>query len=393
MLKLLFAVLLLPAIVFSQSQPSSDSEIIYKTKSRVNTINTLKYESHNTFEMQMAPGAIDTITIFFDWKNAASLTDSKYLFIFNKNNTKHLYNGTTLFNVQPEEEKIITTLHPKSGQMCSSMAMLNSMFMAKQILSAYKNDSTIVFNRGNDTIINHEDCYKFNIALRGKALDMNKGFEVIDAPNAQMNYVMAIGKKDYIPQYLMTAFKNGGASSTYTNIEVNKNFPESTWSDNHFPKEYMRISDEDFFNSKKTNISTLVGQAASDWTLPALTGDSVRLSQLKGNVVLLEFWFPYCGGCVQAIPSVDEIAETYKKKGLKVYGIEFQKQEKDKIKAYATKHNIQIPILYNGDAAAKAYSIFGAPTFFLIDQSGTIVYAKIGLNKQELIDEINKNLN
>ncbi len=136
----------------------------------------------------------------------------------------------------------------------------------------------------------------------------------------------------------------------------------------------------------------MIDKPAPQWKLPSLTGDSVSLSELKGKFILLEFWFPRCGSCLAAVPHISEIANTYKEKGLEVYGIEFKEYEKDKLMDYVIENKINIPTLYNGEDVAVAYSVMAAPTFFLIDRSGKIVNMQNGWGKQKLIDAIEKNL-
>jgi peroxiredoxin len=135
-----------------------------------------------------------------------------------------------------------------------------------------------------------------------------------------------------------------------------------------------------------------VGQNAPNWLLPLVEGDSVHLSDLKGSAVLLEFWFPNCGGCILAIPEINNIQDSYSHKGLKIYGIEFSKSNSDGLADYIKKRHIEYPTLHTGINVAKDYGVYAGPTIFLIDKKGLIVYASVGLNKEDLIKAISENI-
>ncbi|CAN0606162.1 unnamed protein product, partial [Ectocarpus sp. 12 AP-2014] len=110
------------------------------------------------------------------------------------------------------------------------------------------------------------------------------------------------------------------------------------------------------------------------------------------KLVLLEFWFPYCAGCVQATPILNDIQNKYKDKGLSIYGIEFTEKPAEALLEYSKKQQVEIPTLYNGKKISKEYGVYAAPTFFLIDENLEIVYTSTGLHKQELVNEIEKRL-
>jgi thiol-disulfide isomerase/thioredoxin len=126
--------------------------------------------------------------------------------------------------------------------------------------------------------------------------------------------------------------------------------------------------------------------------LPNINGGMVRLSNLMGSLILLEFWFPNCGGCIKASPIINSICTKYSGKNLKVYGIEFTQTDRNRLKNYITKQNILYPTLYKGYDVSKDYGIDAAPSFFLIDKKGIIIYTSVGLNENELIKAINNNI-
>ena len=131
----------------------------------------------------------------------------------------------------------------------------------------------------------------------------------------------------------------------------------------------------------------------SDWELPNIEGDlPLRPSALKGNVIVLEFWFKNCPPCVEAIPALNNLYKKYGNTNFEFYGIEFLNETKENVNKYIEGKNIQYPMLYNGKAIASLYKISSAPTFLIVDKTGIIRYAKSGFNKKEIVDVIEKYL-
>ncbi|MEZ4970420.1 MAG: TlpA disulfide reductase family protein [Flavobacteriaceae bacterium] len=117
---------------------------------------------------------------------------------------------------------------------------------------------------------------------------------------------------------------------------------------------------------------------------------AIQLSKIQNKLILLEFWFPYCKGCVIVVPELNKIQEKYKDSGLTIYGIEFTKESENKLVEYIEKQKIEIPTLYMGNDVSKDYGIYAAPTFVLIDKSGKIIYNGAGSNIEPLIKKIDE---
>jgi len=199
--------------------------------------------------------------------------------------------------------------------------------------------------------------------------------------------------KTYLPTEFITVFKDGFWSSSFSKYDLHASRPDSIWNLAFYPSQYLRISNKEFAESFKKAASVQVGKKAIDWKLPIVSSkDSVQLSKLKGNLILLEFWFPGCGGCVSAIPEINCINNEYSNKGLQIYGIEFTKPNDIGLKEYIKEHKIKYPTLHTGKVVANEYGVLAAPTFYLIDKNGVIKYASAGFRKDELIRSIEENL-
>ena len=133
---------------------------------------------------------------------------------------------------------------------------------------------------------------------------------------------------------------------------------------------------------------------APDFTLESLEGKSVRLSDLRGKAVLLNFWATWCGPCKIETPWLVELQNQYGHDGLQVVGVEMGDDSKDDITKFAKDMGMNYPILIGKEAVGEAYGgVPALPETFFIGRDGKIVDKIIGLRgKAEIEDSIKKAL-
>ncbi|HWI64023.1 MAG TPA: redoxin domain-containing protein [Symbiobacteriaceae bacterium] len=119
--------------------------------------------------------------------------------------------------------------------------------------------------------------------------------------------------------------------------------------------------------------ATLVaGQQAPDFDLPALDGGRVKLADLKGKPVVVNFWASWCGPCRREMPDFQALYDKYKEMGLEIYGINVG-ESKIAVADFRSKVQTSFPVLIDeGDQAQNAYRILPLPATFFIDRTGTI---------------------
>jgi thiol-disulfide isomerase/thioredoxin len=134
---------------------------------------------------------------------------------------------------------------------------------------------------------------------------------------------------------------------------------------------------------------------APDFTLQSLDGKNVRLSDLRGKAVLLNFWATWCGPCKIETPWLVELQNQYGSQGLQVVGVAMDDSGKDEIAKFAKDMGMNYPVLIGKEDVGDAYGgVPALPESFFIGRDGKIVDKIIGLRgRSDIEDSIKKALN
>lgn len=131
----------------------------------------------------------------------------------------------------------------------------------------------------------------------------------------------------------------------------------------------------------------MVGRQAPDFALRNLDGKEVKLADLKGKVVILDFWATWCGPCVKEIPHFIELYKQYKEQGFEMVGISTDRDGVGVVKSFVKKHKINYSILMADGKVQQAYGeIRAIPTTFIMDKSGKIQRQYIGYRDKAVFE-------
>ena len=121
------------------------------------------------------------------------------------------------------------------------------------------------------------------------------------------------------------------------------------------------------------------GFLAPDFTLQDLAGKSHTLSDLKGQVVLVNVWATWCGPCKREIPSLVRLYQSRRDKGLEILAVSVDRTSSARVASFAERYQMNFPVLLNprGDVANN-YWARSIPSTFLVDKKGVIRWKVIG---------------
>jgi thiol-disulfide isomerase/thioredoxin len=104
-----------------------------------------------------------------------------------------------------------------------------------------------------------------------------------------------------------------------------------------------------------------------------LDGQTLRLADLKGKVVLVNFWATWCGPCRMEVPELAKLYQTYKDQGFVVLGMSLDTQPEDYVRTEAKRMGVEYPVVVVGDTGGEEWGgIEAIPTSFLIDRQGRV---------------------
>jgi len=120
------------------------------------------------------------------------------------------------------------------------------------------------------------------------------------------------------------------------------------------------------------------GGLAPDFTLKSRGGENIKLSELRGEVVMLNFWASWCGPCRQEMPLLDALHERYKAMGFRLLGVNVD-EDSDSAKRLLEEVPVSFTILFDPkNRLADLYAIEAMPTTILIDRDGRRRYVHLG---------------
>ncbi len=115
-----------------------------------------------------------------------------------------------------------------------------------------------------------------------------------------------------------------------------------------------------------------VGASAPDFALKSSSGKNLRLSEHRGEVVMINFWATWCGPCRQEMPLLNRLHEQYRKAGFTLLGVNVD----DKPQAaqdMARQLGVGFPLLFDSDKqVSRRYDVDAMPTTLLIDRAGKV---------------------
>lgn len=174
-----------------------------------------------------------------------------------------------------------------------------------------------------------------------------------------------MGSRDYIPQYFSDKAGNVVA------FQLKK-----------IPEEQKRMM-EAFMASQKA-LEALIGTDAKNFKTTDMDGNAINLSDLKGSVVAVNFWFIGCKPCIMEMPELNDIVKKFEGENVKFIAVALD--SKGSLRAFEEKREFNYNIIPDGRPVAKIYDIQGYPTHCIIDQEGKIQYFKSAYSPQTAHD-------
>ena len=120
------------------------------------------------------------------------------------------------------------------------------------------------------------------------------------------------------------------------------------------------------------------GQPAPDFALKSSTGENMRLSEYRGDVVMINFWATWCGPCRQEMPLLDELYSRYQRVGFNLLGVNID-DDSGRAMDMIEDLGVNFPVLFDArKEVSELYDVSAMPVTVIVDREGTVRYVHHG---------------
>jgi len=233
----------------------------------------------------------------------------------------------------------------------------------------------------SDTVYNGEDCKKAMVKFPA---DKKKG---------ELSYTYIFSKKNFMPLWVMA--KTSHKDYTYFDELYFSEYEFNNVSLEELQKRQAEVIaanpiDEKTANSELSKLESMlhIGENAPIVEGAFYTDNSdFNLSDYIGkNIIIIDFWYTHCPPCVKSMPSLVELHQEYKDKGLKIFGVnsvDNQPHSLDNLDRFLSKRDISYDIVMIKPEVDLMYKIKSYPTMYVIDLNGKVSLVEIGFNDEK----------
>ena len=137
--------------------------------------------------------------------------------------------------------------------------------------------------------------------------------------------------------------------------------------------------------------SGLAGRPAPDFALKSSSGENLRLSEYRGDVVMINFWATWCGPCRQEMPLLDELYSRYERVGFNLLGVNID-DDSSRAMAMINELGVSFPVLFDSrKEVSKMYNVDAMPVTVIVDREGNVRHVHQGYKpgyEQKYLDEV-----
>ena len=288
--------------------------------------------------------------------------------------------GEKVFVFNKEASEYLLVDAPKSGGVQQMPEMIPGLLQAQNpsLLFALLDDPTSEFARGFSNIKRGPDIEldaKMHPAIVMEPDEKDGDLTFLLDPETHLLRQLRVDLRPALEQRGLEEIKVAEAIVDYTATKIGSEFAP-----NHFawtpPEGAKDVSASR--GPEETGAQTLVGKPAPDFQLTTLDGKNVALADLKGQVVVLDFWTTWCAPCIESMPHLAKLHADKRDAGVKIFAVNVQ-EAKPKVEGFLKARKIDVPVLLDADGGvAEKFNVISYPETIVIGKDGVVKKVFIG---------------
>ena len=291
-------------------------------------------------------------------------------------------NGEKLFVFNESAKEYLLLDAPKQGGLEEMPGMIGGLLQAQNpsLLFALLPDPTTEFTKSFANINRAPDVDldgKKHPTLVLEPHEKDGNLSLVFDPDTHLLRQLRVDLRPTLEARGLTDIKVAEALVDYSSTKTGIEFAAG-----HFawtPPQDARDVTASLHAAEEPAESELLGKPAPDFQLTTLEGESVTLADLKGQIVVLDFWASWCAPCIESLPHLGKL-HAEKREGVKVFAVNLR-EDKAKVEAFMKSKGIDLPVLLDSEGkVAEKYNVVSIPQTVVIGQDGTVKKVVVGLS-------------
>jgi thiol-disulfide isomerase/thioredoxin/outer membrane lipoprotein-sorting protein len=300
-----------------------------------------------------------------------------------------IYNGHDLLTLNEKDSTYEIKNQPEDKDFSHLSLFYHSLPALRNMLPAIERNDSMTKIEG-DTLIENKPYKIIRLSMHRQSLEYGDTHQPFTS-DVTLFYTLVVDPASYLPCQIIqrNSIDIDGyvAITTFTAIDTRPATPAAwSWSTPAIEQKYHLPP------MPAATPLIAAGMSLPDWALPACgepTDTTIRSGQLRGKLLVLDFWIKNCGPCMESWPHLQALQKKYGGAPFQLLAINAEDSRKD-VAFFFTREHPAYQILYNGKALAAQLGVPAYPTLVIVDNTGKVLYAGVGFD-QEKIEGIIRN--
>ncbi len=300
-----------------------------------------------------------------------------------------IYNGKEWITAVYDEGVVLVEPEPGIELLQSSGTLMTSPLYIRHLLEkAAAGDIGIIY-RG-DTLSNGEEqsMYRFDLKQQWVSID-----GAINPTEGSLNtFDVWISTETNLPSYFLVtiADNNGTVDAHLSDYTFSKKIPAEKWELEGVSPDLNKMNLRSYYAAAAAKMQVNTGSPLPPFSITTAASTVLNNAALQGKTALLVFWFPGCGPCIDAVPFLNQLYQTFGPAGLEMYALDISNSPDENWQAYVDKHQVLYPIVPGAKVVSEQFGITSAPTLLLVGSDGTIKEIFRGIDNDAVLAAVKR---